>query len=138
MREFISGNGFEKNARTLMLAVSDQDREVSETINHGAKVCQVGDAIRDSIYSPFQLASTVRANAESTHGEGRRVFGGRFDANQANAVAKFLKKVVEAPLVHTAADALDVKTSVYVTRMKLEEWGQFSRGGPGPCYRSLC
>ena len=121
MQDAFRGEGLEKDVQTLMLTVGDQSREFSEMINHGANKCGVDGAIRDRIYSPFQLVPTIKTNAESNYPGGRLVFGGRLDANQATAVVQFLRKVMETPPIHSAAEAFAVKTSVFVARMKVEQ-----------------
>jgi hypothetical protein len=84
----------------------------AKAIENGARQCEVDDSIRDQVYSSF---SDFKGRVD----QGRLVFGGRFNVDQARTVAEFLNtnvfkyaSVAKSPLASKQA---------YVARMQLNQ-----------------
>jgi hypothetical protein len=119
LQEVVHGEELRGQLLSLIESVIDQGRSFSHTIEIGAKACDVDDVVRDKIYSPFQLRSTIKAHTEAPYGT-RLLFGGRLDASQASAVAEFLKRTLNAPALQAPRKKLGVNTTVFIARVGID------------------
>jgi hypothetical protein len=108
----------------------------SDTIKQGARQCDVGDSVRESIYSPFISfldfqppvqrvdAQVLDGNSKQSGAKGATVqllFGGRLNATQANMLSEFLNNSV-FPSLHLGTSKGQAPTSAraFTARMRIE------------------
>jgi hypothetical protein len=114
-----SDRKFKQESEALISRVNSDAKEFADMISRGANRCGITDEIRDDIYQPFTLKPRIEQRAESSKNE-RLVFGGKLDANAASIVADFINKVFETPEIRAAAEEHGVSTSVFATRMPID------------------
>jgi hypothetical protein len=110
---------FKQESEALVSRVNNDAKEFSDMISRGAKQCGITDEVRDEIHQRFTLKPRIEQRADSPKNE-RLVFGGRLDANAASAVADLIKNVFETPEIRSVAEELGVSTSVFATRMPID------------------
>jgi hypothetical protein len=122
LQEAVGREELRSQLQSLTQSVLDRESSFANTMETGAKACDIDDATRLKIYSPFQFSSLIKAHTEANgQHRARLLIGGRLAADQAQAVADFLKKILDTPALRSLGEQLGINTGVYFARATVNQ-----------------